>query len=130
MMSPKLQRLWILGNVPIIASVVFTAILLFKMVASMYNPLSVKAFGVHLFPFHLEVDIFDLKFKDSSSVISSKYPSMNQSGLFLTASLIRLVSRPYTSTTSASIKTCSSRVVMILSSIYPNLTISILFGNM
>ena len=59
-----------------------------------------------------------------------RYPSMNQSGLFLTASLIRLVSRPYTSTTSASIKTCSSRVVMILSSIYPSLTISILFGNM
>ena len=89
-----LERLRIFAKVSIIASVVCTACSLFRMVASMYSPRSVKTFGVYLLPPQLEVENFDFKFSDSSSVISSKYPSGNLSGLFLTALLLRLVSYP------------------------------------
>ena len=113
-----LERLRIFAKVSIIASVVCTACSLFRMVASMYSPRSVKTFGVYLLPPQLEVENFDFKFSDSSSVISSRYPSGNLSGLFLTASLMRLVFTPYISATSESSNTCSFRMMTILSSVF------------
>ncbi len=74
--------------------VVFVAISLFKIVASMYNPFSVKAFGGLIFPPFIEVENFDFIGSHSLTVNSIRYPSGNLSGLFLTASLILLVSTP------------------------------------
>jgi len=82
----------ILTKVSIIAKVVCTASLLFKIVANIYKPFSLKALGVYLVccPRLLssKVEIFD--FIDFHSLLfnSKKYPLGNLSGLFFTASLI------------------------------------------
>ena len=75
-----LERLRIFAKVSIIASVVCTACSLFRMVASMYSPRSVKTFGVYLLPPQLEVENFDFKFSDSSSVSITNYNTNSKLG--------------------------------------------------
>jgi hypothetical protein len=53
-------------NVSTMAIVVCVVFGLLRMVASMYNPLSVKATGNFSLPPHLDIKIFDFKFSHSS----------------------------------------------------------------
>jgi hypothetical protein len=55
-----------LANVSTIAMVVCVALGLLRMVASMYNPFSVKADGSLCLPPQLEIKIFDFKLFHSS----------------------------------------------------------------
>ena len=79
----------ILANVSTMAMVVSTAFLLFRIVASMYKPFSVKATGKTVECFNLlNRSKFLTSSNFSSFVVSIIYLSENLSGLFFTAWLI------------------------------------------
>ena len=78
-----------------IAKVTSTAFLLFKMVANIYNPFSVKTLGcTRDLLENFVVEIFDRKNATSFGVSSNIYSLGNLLGLLRTASLMRLVSTP------------------------------------
>ena len=101
-----LHNCLVIVKVSMIARVASIALGDLRIVANMYKPFSVKAFGK-------EVECFKLlnrwKFSTScvfSSAISSKiYPSGNFLGLFFTALFTSLVSTPYSTATSLSSNT-------------------------
>ena len=96
------------------ARVVRGACSLFRMVASMYNPRSVKAKGSLVLPPFIEVANYDFNPYHSVLVNQIIYSCGNFPGFRVTASFIRLVSTPYSSATSESRITGVFRKVIIL----------------
>ena len=100
------------------ARVVRGACSLFRMVASMYNPRSVKAKGSLVLPPFIEVANCDFNPYHSVLVNQIIYSCGNFPGFRVTASFIRLVSTPYSSATSESRITGVFRKVIILFSTF------------
>ena len=89
-------------NAFIISILIFTAILLFKTVATIATPCSENTNGEVLLPPQLEVAFCDFKISDSSSVNLKQNCSGNLSIFLLTCSFNLFVSTPYSSAKSLS----------------------------